>query len=285
MGKPAARKEDMHTCPVATPAPHVGGPISGTCCTSVLIEGMPAARVGDECTCNGVPDIIVTGSTGVFIGGKPAARMGDTTAHGGMIVTGCASVLIGETMGNGFLLKPDTSGEGTPVDFVMPTEEEKARIINETIQACVMLLQTKLDLLKKNDHKTLKEFKEWFGFDNEEAKQIIIHRISRELHLFECLTERDFVVVQDDFYRRNTYAMAYPIDETHTIYLGDKFWGEGITDNISRVSVLIHEVSHFYDIGNTRDFDYGIIQCKHMAKSNPDKALFNADTFAFFLEA
>jgi uncharacterized Zn-binding protein involved in type VI secretion len=35
------------------------------------------------------------GSSTVLIGGKPAARMGDSTAHGGTIVAGLATVLIG----------------------------------------------------------------------------------------------------------------------------------------------------------------------------------------------
>ncbi len=47
---------------------------------------MPAATVGDMCTCVGPPDSIVMGSTKVMIGGKPAARMGDSTAHGGTII-------------------------------------------------------------------------------------------------------------------------------------------------------------------------------------------------------
>ena len=62
---------------------------------TVLIGGMPAARVGDMVTCVGPPDTIVMGSTTVMIGGMPAARMGDTTAHGGAIVLGCFTVLIG----------------------------------------------------------------------------------------------------------------------------------------------------------------------------------------------
>jgi hypothetical protein len=68
---------------------------------TVLIGGMPAAVMGDMCTCVGPPDSIILGSAGVFIGGKPAARMGDMTAHGGSIVAGCPSVLIGETGGGG----------------------------------------------------------------------------------------------------------------------------------------------------------------------------------------
>ncbi len=90
---------DMHVCPMQTPAvvpiPHVGGPIMGPGMPTVLIGGQPAATVGDMCTCIGPPDIIVKGSVTVLIGGKPAARMGDTTAHGGSIVVGCPTVLIG----------------------------------------------------------------------------------------------------------------------------------------------------------------------------------------------
>lgn len=99
MGKPAARINDLHTCPMQTPGappiPHVGGPILGPGAPTVLIKGMPAAVLGDSCTCVGPPDSIILGSTTVLIGGKPAARMGDTTAHGGSIVLGEPTVLIG----------------------------------------------------------------------------------------------------------------------------------------------------------------------------------------------
>jgi uncharacterized Zn-binding protein involved in type VI secretion len=100
MSKPAARIGDMHVCPMVTPGtppiPHVGGPVTGPGAPTVLIGGMPAAVMGDMCVCTGPPDTIVLGSTGVFIGGKPAARMGDQCAHGGAIVAGCPTVLIGE---------------------------------------------------------------------------------------------------------------------------------------------------------------------------------------------
>jgi uncharacterized Zn-binding protein involved in type VI secretion len=77
------------------PVPHVGGPVSGPGVPTVLIGGMPAATVGDMLVCTGPPDVIVKGSATVMIGGKPAARMGDTTAHGGSIVLGCPTVMIG----------------------------------------------------------------------------------------------------------------------------------------------------------------------------------------------
>lgn len=97
---PAARITDMHTCPMQTPAfpspiPHVGGPVVGPGVPNVLIGKMPAAVVGDMCVCVGPPDTIVKGSATVMINGRPAARMGDTTAHGGSIVAGCSTVMIG----------------------------------------------------------------------------------------------------------------------------------------------------------------------------------------------
>jgi len=95
MGTPAARISDMHTCPMVTGViPHVGGPVIVGCPT-VLIGQLPAARVGDTATCVGPTDIIVKGSATVMIGGQPAARIGDLTAHGGVIVTGMPTVLIG----------------------------------------------------------------------------------------------------------------------------------------------------------------------------------------------
>jgi len=96
---PAARLTDMHECPMVTPAlppiPHVGGPVSGPGEPTVLIEKMPAARVGDMLVCVGPPDSIVKGSSTVMIGGVPAARLGDQTAHGGQIVLGAPTVMIG----------------------------------------------------------------------------------------------------------------------------------------------------------------------------------------------
>lgn len=96
MGQPAARLTDMHVCPMVTGVvPHVGGPVLGPGVPTVLIGGLPAAVLGDSCTCVGPPDTIILGSSTVLIGGKPAARLGDSTAHGGSIVLGEFTVLIG----------------------------------------------------------------------------------------------------------------------------------------------------------------------------------------------
>jgi uncharacterized Zn-binding protein involved in type VI secretion len=96
MGFPAARITDMHTCPMVTVlVPDVGGPIvMGS--FNVITGGMPQARVTDMCVCVGPPDVIVKGSATVFVNSLPAARIFDLTAHGGVIVTGFPTVLIGD---------------------------------------------------------------------------------------------------------------------------------------------------------------------------------------------
>ncbi len=119
LAQPAARVGDMHICPLVTPGlppiPHVGGSILPPGCPTVLICGMPAARVGDFAHCVGAVDAIALGCTTVLIGGKPAARMGDPTVHGGIITQGCNTVLIGSSGGASSIsaVKPALS-TGTP---------------------------------------------------------------------------------------------------------------------------------------------------------------------------
>jgi uncharacterized Zn-binding protein involved in type VI secretion len=108
---PAARITDFHACPMVTPGtppiPHVGGPIiKGQ--PNVLTGKLPQARISDMCVCVGPPDVIIKGSSGVFVGKLPAARIGDNTAHGGAIVVGMPTVIIGETKAGG-------GGGGAPV--------------------------------------------------------------------------------------------------------------------------------------------------------------------------
>lgn len=96
MGQPAARINDMHVCPMFTgPVPHVGGPIMPPGAVTVLIGKLPAARITNMLVCAGPPDVILKGSSTVLINKLPAARMGDSTAHGGTIILGCPTVLVG----------------------------------------------------------------------------------------------------------------------------------------------------------------------------------------------
>jgi uncharacterized Zn-binding protein involved in type VI secretion len=47
------------------------------------------------CVCVGPPDSIIMGSPTVLVSGMPLARMTDPTAHGGVIVAGAPTVMVG----------------------------------------------------------------------------------------------------------------------------------------------------------------------------------------------
>ncbi len=126
---PAARITDMHTCPMVSPGPvpHVGGPVvKGQ--PNVLTCFMPQARITDTCVCVGPPDVIVKGSVTVHVGGLPAARIGDTTAHGGIIVSGAPTVLIGDGANAGAGMGAAGAGMLNKVPFSAPDLQGKAMI-------------------------------------------------------------------------------------------------------------------------------------------------------------
>jgi uncharacterized Zn-binding protein involved in type VI secretion len=117
---PAARVTDIHICPKVEPgpAPHFGGPILPEGEKTVLIGFMPAAREGDKAFCAGPSNKIQKGAPDVLIGGQHAARVGDPMEHGGFIVLGFPTVIIGDTaQGASFM------GSGAPL--VKPCDEPK----------------------------------------------------------------------------------------------------------------------------------------------------------------
>ena len=134
---PAARLTDMHTCPMSDgPKPHVGGPILPPCEPTVLIGGLPAARVGDKATCVGPPDSIAKGSPTVITGNMMQARIGDPTVHGGVITAGCPTVIVGE-VGMG---RPVTVDPGPPAAaFKEAAKNGTALVCKGTCEACGQL--------------------------------------------------------------------------------------------------------------------------------------------------
>lgn len=126
---PASRITDMHTCPMVAPGPcpHVGGPIiSGE--PTVIIGFMPAARVSDKAVCCCGVDSVAMGSPTVIIGNQMAARIGDPTAHGGVVVAGFPTVLIGNSGSGGASPSPaaaafkNAAENGTPMVCKGPCE-------------------------------------------------------------------------------------------------------------------------------------------------------------------
>jgi uncharacterized Zn-binding protein involved in type VI secretion len=260
--------------------PHEGGEIISGCQT-VLIEDKHAATLGDVCLCNGgFLDVIASGSSGVFIEDKPAAHQGHLCSHGGIITSGSATVLIGETT-NPDLIKALIENK-IKSDFKEPSKEEKIVLINQAIQDCITLLERKLVLLEQGERETLDAFMKWFGKVDNSCIEVIMDRIKRQLILFKNLTFKNFnrIPYENEYQKR--FAHVYPTDILCIIYLGNPFWSNKAIEKYSRTTVLIHESSHFIFIGNTKDFAYEE-ECDLLVSGRPGKALYNADSYAFFI--
>ncbi len=84
----------------------------------------------------------------------------------------------------------------------------------------------------------------------------------------------------------NTYAYVFPTDtSTHTVYVCHQFDLAPTTGTDSKAGTLIHEMSHFNDIGLTKDYVYGQTAAMSLAVSNPGNAIMNADNHEYFAEA
>lgn len=80
-----------------------------------------------------------------------------------------------------------------------------------------------------------------------------------------------------------TYAYVYP-DQPYKIYLCGAFWSAPTTGTDSKGGTIVHELSHFTAVAGTDDHAYGQSAAKSLAKSNPTKALDNADNHEYFAE-
>jgi uncharacterized Zn-binding protein involved in type VI secretion len=268
------------------PKPHVGGPIIPTCCPTVIIGGLPAARVTDKCICVGPIDIIAQGSATVFIGGLPAARIGDMTTHGGVIVSGMLTVLIGDGGGS-------AGGGGAAAaaakkgDAAKKAAEKKAKAIEQAKTDAKNILTKSLDGIKNKTDAVKDSAKKWFGDDSDATLNLMQDRIEKEIKKLDSFTAANFVPAEPG--EGDCYAYVYP-DKDDKIYLGDDFDGAPATGQDSKASTLIHEMSHYNSVAGTDDVDlangktaYGEANCMKLVKENPAGAKNNADSFENFV--
>lgn len=133
MSLPAARITDFHACPLVNLlVPHVGGPIIPPGKPTVFIGNLPAVTVSAQATCTGPPDVVLPpGAPTVLISGMPAARATDMTSHGGSIVVGCFTVLIGSAGGGdgGGGEAPSSSSSNRPESCTQAARQAGAAFI------------------------------------------------------------------------------------------------------------------------------------------------------------
>jgi len=125
---------------------------------------------------------------------------------------------------------------------------------------------------------------DWFGLVDRDRWNIVTQIYTKNV----ALLRRTFPHRCDPKEcRKLTYAFVIPVDKTHTISLCTLFWTapSGLFELNSRAGVLIHESTHFLDIGPTSDLQYGEDDARTLAKKNPKKAIKNADNYEYFCES
>lgn len=291
---PAARVSDMHVCPMVTGVvPHVGGPILPPCEPTVLIGMLPAARITDMATCVGPPDVIIMGSPTVLIGNLMAARIGDPTAHGGVIILGCFTVIIGESgtpspsapsAPSASLLARKVGDAPAPAAKPENWVDKNKEVLQQALKDQAEMLKAKKDALEKWDDSAKADFKKWFGKTDDVSKKKIQDRIDKMLELNKNFKVEQFKPASPDEEEDGQFAYVHSTDKTRSVYIDKAFHNAPAKGQDSKAGAISHEMSHFDSIGGTEDHKYGPSKCKKLAEKDPDKALENADSFEYFLE-
>ncbi len=92
--------------------------------------------------------------------------------------------------------------------------------------------------------------------------------------------------------RGNTYAYVYP-DDSSTIYLCPPYFDLPqlsdatfleVFNSGTRAGTIIHEMSHYVEVGDTNDSCYNRDVCSAFARTSPGRAVNNADSYQYFAE-
>jgi hypothetical protein len=226
------------------------------------------------------------GSPTVLIGNLMAARIGDPTAHGGVIVLGCPTVMIGEA-GTPTPAAPITmgkeDGETPPPPTKPETWVEKNKVaLEQALKDQAEMLKTKKDALVKWDDAARTDFKTWFGKTDDVSKKKIQDRIEKMIELNKNFKVEQFKPASPE--KNDRFAYVYPTDKTNTVYIDKAFHNAPAKGTDSKAGAISHEMSHFESVGGTKDHQYGPSKSKNLAEKDPEKALENADSFEYYVE-
>ncbi|MCC6493708.1 MAG: PAAR domain-containing protein, partial [Pirellulales bacterium] len=235
-----------------------------------------AARMGDKATCASAPDVIMRGEPTVLIGSAPAARIGDQTLHGGVISVGCPTVHIGLPAPAG-LHAGKSRCPGVPAD-------KADEGIEKALEAQKKMLEDQQASLKRWNDDDQARFKKWFGATDEASRKVIQGRVDQMLIKNSQLTKNNFFPAQPPHdSKKGLFAYVYSNQEDR-IFLGAKFCTSAVTGEDSKAGTLSHEMSHYNSLGKTDDVVYGKKGAEALAKSDPTKAMKNADNFQYYCE-
>lgn len=191
------------------------------------------------------------------------------------------------------------------------------RAILDAQKKAIELLERRRQDLDVWDEDTQESFLTWFGTDETKARDLVRRRIVKAIAKLKTLKVNNFVPDRpprkagltatqyqdalDEYNREFAYVNpdsrggAYEM----TVHLGPEFAN---ADDTTRAGTLIHEVSHFFTVGQTDDVEsaflgmrvekrgdkkvtmYGYARAERLSMQSQKNALHNADNFEFFVE-
>lgn len=149
------------------------------------------------------------------------------------------------------------------------------------------MLEDKKNELTRWNAEDQGKFKQAFGSTDDAAKTAISERLDKMLTLNGSMTADNFKASENS--TPGVFAYVYPNDTSHKVYLDKEFWNANTSGVDSKAGVLTHEMSHFKDVGGTKDgFPkppiYGVSDSRSLASTDSGKALMHADSFEYWVE-
>lgn len=186
----------------------------------------------------------------------------------------------------------------TPICPNMSDTEFRA-ITQRLLQWAIIAVDRRISDLNRNDTKTKERMSYWFNRNDEPARQYLLEGFSRHLAVLRTLTPSRFIRSGSDLDRslgcvpnlknldREAAHVCGPNTEQRYIGIAMKFC-DGLRDQNmyadSRLSTLIHEVTHFADTFASGDPRYGIDpMAAEWSRANPEQGLRNADTLTGYV--
>ena len=163
----------------------------------------------------------------------------------------------------------------------------------------IILVERRITDLKRYDKTTKDRMIYWFNRCDENTRQYLLDGFSRHLSILKTLPPHHFVRSDPNLDRilgcvpnmvdidNEAAHVCGPNTERRLISIAMKFC-TGLRDQNmfgdSRLSTVIHEVTHFVDTFGSGDPRYGLDPtAAAWARANPDQALRNADTLTGFV--
>lgn len=180
-----------------------------------------------------------------------------------------------------FTLKQDRPVQFKQTPVVQSCSSARASLINSALGSAESIARRARDDLQNTPvgkRVEAQRYAEWFGAYTEARWNTVQDHFNR---IYSAVSGRVLTFICDD--SASAFAYVYP-SQPYDVYLGQAFWSAPQTGTDSKAGTIIHELSHFNVLGGTDDHVYGQSGARSLARTNPGRAVQNADSHEYFAE-